>query len=302
MSRTILLLKALAVVVLFSDVIPAMGDDQYVTSVRPYIERYCVECHNASDPRGDLDFTRFESSADVIAGFRRWNHVIEFILGGQMPPEDSPRPSVTESNLVVQSIRSILIADAIRNAGDPGVVLPRRLSNSEYNYSIRDLTGVDIRPTRDFPADPAGGEGFDNTGEALGTTPNLVRKYLGAAQLVADHLVLRTDGVSFAPFPVTSYNERTKLTEQAILDFYDQHSVDLHDYFEAAWKYRHRVNGLDLTIDQWVAQEHSGTASSSLSPRYLRMIWDRILTSMILLESSQRFRMRSRPSLVPIRC
>ncbi|MBL8819227.1 MAG: DUF1592 domain-containing protein [Planctomyces sp.] len=279
MRRRPLYLKALAAVVLLSDVIPAMGDDEYLTNVQPYMNRYCLECHNSSDPRGDLDFSKFNSSADVIAAFRRWNHVIEFIQGGQMPPEDSPRPSVTESNLVVHSIRSILIADAARNAGDPGVIPPRRLSNSEFNYSIRDLTGVDICPTRDFPADPAGGEGFDNTGEALGTSPNLVRKYLGAAQLVADHLVLRTNGVSFAPFPVTSYNERTKLTEQAILDFYEQHSVDLHDYFEAAWRYRHRTNGLDLPIEQWAAQELSAPAASSLSRKYLGLIWNRILTS-----------------------
>ncbi|HZO55146.1 MAG TPA: DUF1587 domain-containing protein [Bryobacteraceae bacterium] len=38
--------------------------------------------------------------------------------------------------------------EARRNAGDPGLVLTRRLSNAEYNYTIRDLTGVDIQPTR----------------------------------------------------------------------------------------------------------------------------------------------------------
>ena len=102
------------------------------------------------------------------------------------------------------------------------------------------MTGVDIRPTKDFPADPAGGEGFDNTGEALGTSPNLVKKYLAAAQHVADHLVLKPDGISFAPFPVTSYNERKKLTELAIIDFYESHAVDTLQYLEAAWRYRYR--------------------------------------------------------------
>ena len=42
-------------------------------------------------------------------------------------------------------------SEAQKNAGDPGTVLARRLSNAEYNYTIRDLTGVDIRPTRGFP-------------------------------------------------------------------------------------------------------------------------------------------------------
>jgi hypothetical protein len=34
-------------------------------------------------------------------------------------------------------------------------VLARRLSNAEYNYTIRDLTGRDLQPAREFPVDPA---------------------------------------------------------------------------------------------------------------------------------------------------
>ena len=43
----------------------------------------------------------------------------------------------------------------------------RRLSNAEFDYTIRDLTGVDLKPTREFPADGAAGEGFTNAAEAL---------------------------------------------------------------------------------------------------------------------------------------
>jgi hypothetical protein len=65
------------------------------------------------------------------------------------------------------------------------VVLARRLSNVELNYTIRDLTGVDIRPTREFPVDPSNPAGFDNSGESLTMSPALVKKYLSAAREVA---------------------------------------------------------------------------------------------------------------------
>ncbi len=251
-----------------SSVIQADGADTYQSRVQPYIEKYCVECHGSTMPKGDLDLTRFTKSSDVIASFRRWNNVIEFIHDGEMPPEESRQPSIDESNAVVADIRSILIAEAKKQAGDPGVVLPRRLSNTEYDLSIRELTGVDIRPTKDFPADPAGGEGFDNTGEALGMSPNLLKKYLSAAQLVADHLVLKPDGISFAPYPVTSYNERKKLTEGAIIDFYESHAVDTLEYLEAAWRYRYRADGQEaMTIQQWAD-------TSGLSPSYLAIVWN----------------------------
>ena len=56
---------------------------------------------------------------------------------------------------MIDWIAAVRSNEARKHAGDPGTVLARRLSNAEYNYTIRDLTGVDIRPTREFPVDPA---------------------------------------------------------------------------------------------------------------------------------------------------
>ena len=257
-----------------SGVATSVSADDYVEHVLPFSQKYCVSCHNSKDARGELDLTRYQKTGDVTAHFRRWNNIIEFIRDGEMPPEDAKlHPSIEERNKVVETIEALLLEEALKHAGDPGVVLPRRLSNTEYDLSVRDLTGVDIRPTRDFPADPAGGEGFDNTGEALSMSPSLLRKYLGAAQQVASHLVLKPDGVTFAPFPVTSYNERKKLTEQAIIDFYQQHDVSLSEYLEAAWRYRHRSDadrelglglglGLERGLQEWASR-------AGLSPKYL---------------------------------
>lgn len=233
-----MLIRLLLIVALVMPLAHATGDD-LADNVAPYVTKYCVECHNSQTHKGELDLTRYKNDADVASNFRRWNNVIEFIRQGEMPPEDYKQPSIDERNAVIAQIEKILMKEAVKHAGDPGIILPRRLSNTEYDASIRDLTGVDVRPTKDFPADPAGGEGFDNTGEALTTSPSLVKKVLGAAQHVADHLVLKPDGISFAPFPVTSYNERKKLTELAIIDFYENHHVDVDAYLEAAWRQRY---------------------------------------------------------------
>ncbi|MCP4194814.1 MAG: DUF1592 domain-containing protein [Planctomycetaceae bacterium] len=241
--------------------------DEFVDHVRPYVQKYCVVCHDAENPKGELNLTRYTAAQDVTEEFRRWNHIVEFIRKGEMPPEAAEQPSIDESNAVTEAVENILLVEAIRQAGDPGVVLPRRLSNTEYDRAIRDLTGVDIRPTRNFPADPAGGEGFNNTGEVLGTSPNLVKKYLTASQRVADHLVLKPSGISFAPFPVSSYNERKKFTEQAIIDFYQSHKVDTLAYLEAAWRYRYRHDHQQSqTIKSWASK-------FGLSPRYLGIVW-----------------------------
>ncbi len=94
-------------------------------------------------------------------------------------------------------------------------MLARRLSNAEYNYTIRDLTGVDIRPTREFPVDPANPAGFDNSGESLAMSPALLKKYLQAAREVANHLVLESEGLAFAPHPMLVETDRDKYCVQA---------------------------------------------------------------------------------------
>ncbi len=120
-------------------------------------------------------------------------------------------------------------------------MLARRLSNAEYDYTIRDLTGVDIRPTREFPVDPANEAGFDNSGESLAMSPALLKKYLEAAREVADHLVLKPDGFAFAPHPMLVDTDRDKYCVKRIIDFYQRQTTDYADYFQAAWRYKHRA-------------------------------------------------------------
>ena len=78
-------------------------------------------------------------------------------------------------------------------------------------------------------------------------SPALLKKYLAAARLVADHVVLKPDGFVFAPHPVVTDTDRDKYCVQRIIDFYKRHEVDLADYFLAAWKYRHRDSSASPT-------------------------------------------------------
>ena len=115
-----------------------------------------------------------------------------------MPPENSLQPSGDERRQLLDWIDGYLDAEAAVNAGDPGPVVLRRLNNSEYTWTIRELTGVDLDPAREFPADGAAGEGFTNTGAALSMSPALVEKYLQSSREIAEHAVLLPDGIGFS--------------------------------------------------------------------------------------------------------
>src|SRR5262249_54959460 len=152
------------------------------TTIRPFVNQHCLSCHG-DRPKGGLDLRPFTTLAAVQAELSRWTGVHERLPAGEMPPPKAlaaakvPAPRPAEPRAVTAWIEAVRDNEARRHAGDPGPVLARRLSNAEYNHTIADLTGVDIRPTREFPVDPSNPAGFDNSGESLGMSPALVKKY-----------------------------------------------------------------------------------------------------------------------------
>lgn len=252
---------------------PDAGTDplerRLATEVRPLLERYCYSCHGAKKQKASLDLSRDATVPAIASNFRQWDRVLERLQTGAMPPEDASRqPKPEERSAIVAWIRELREREVQRNAGDPGTVLARRLSNVEFDYTIRDLTGVDMRPAREFPVDPANETGFDNSGESLTMSPALLKKYLAAARRIADRVVLKPQGFVFAPHPVVTDTDRDKYCVKRILDFYERHKVDLADYFLAAWKYNHREK-LGRTNEEL----NRFATEAGLSGQYLAAIW-----------------------------
>ena len=236
--------------------------------VRPILKSQCLECHGVQKPKGKLDLSGYTSVESVIKDHRVWDRVSDRLTAEEMPPDDAPRqPSPHERRAILDWIDAVRDDQARNNAGDPGRVLARRLSNAEFDYTIRDLTGADIRPTREFPVDPANEAGFDNSGESLTMAPALLKKYLAAARLVADHLVLTPGGFGFAPHPVITDVDRDKYCVQRILEFYRRHQVDYADYFLAAWRYEHRP-----ALDKSGVSLNDVAHEAGLSGKYLATI------------------------------
>lgn len=163
-------------------------------TVRPLVATYCVGCHSGANAAAQFDLRPYTTVALVVRDHPRWALVAEKLTSMEMPPKQVKQPTAEERQQIVEWVEAMRHNEAQKHAGDPGPVMVRRLSNAEYNYSIRDLTGVDIRPTREFPVDPSNPAGFDNSGESLSMSPALLNKYLQAARQVSSHLALKPAG------------------------------------------------------------------------------------------------------------
>jgi hypothetical protein len=251
---------------------PAMAasplDQQFHDTVQPFVGKYCAGCHSGAKPAGGLDFKSFTSLDSVTADFAHWSLAAARLQAKEMPPKPVAAPPQNLVDQVVAFVHSLRAEEIRRYAGDPGIVLARRLSNAEYQYTIRDLTGQDLDVAKQFPVDPANTAGFDNSGESLTMSPALLSKYLQAARATADTMYLTPDGFDFAPHPMLVETDREKYAIQQILDFYKSQVTDTAKYFEAAWRYRYRAR-----LGTPKATLASTAAAMKLSPKYLPMVW-----------------------------
>src|SRR5215213_7710426 len=246
----------------------AVLEREFSQTVRPFVDEYCADCHSGPQPEAQLDLTSFARLSSVLEDLSHWTLLMERLTHEEMPPASERQPPARLRQQVIEWVKAVRADELRRNAGDPGPVQARRLSNSEYNYTIRDLTGVDLKPTKEFPVDPANQAGFDNTGETLSMSPALFNKYLAAAREVADHMALTPDGFIFAPGPVLAETDRDQFAISRIVDFYRSQPTGYADYFEAAWRYKHR-----LALGTPAATLTSVARAQKVSPKYLPLLW-----------------------------
>jgi hypothetical protein len=172
--------------------------DAYQRQVLPLLERYCIECHSRDDSEAGIVLDRFDDQASAVKDGRTWPRVRDAMEGRIMPPADSPQPSLEERDAIVAWIENdFLAARCGQQAGSAPVVI-RRLNHQEYNNTIRDLLGLDLKLADAFPPDEIG-FGFDNVGSALNISPLHVEKYLDAAELALDKAIVLPDAGGFSP-------------------------------------------------------------------------------------------------------
>jgi hypothetical protein len=148
-----------------------------------FVQKSCVGCHNTSVKSGDVDLKSLQTPKTFDADREIWEKVVDKLKTGQMPPPGTPRPPAATTTAITRWLESEFARQDRTVKPDAGRVSARRLNRAEYNNTIRDLLGIDIRPADSFPADTAA-FGFDNISDALNLSPALLENYVDAAERV----------------------------------------------------------------------------------------------------------------------
>ena len=262
-------------------------DASFQADVQPLLKTYCYECHSGDTIEGELDFAAFTNLSQVRKHTKVWQKVSEMLLSEQMPPKDVKPLSPEDRTKLHSWVHTVLMIEAAAHAGDPGPVVLRRLSNAEYTYTLRDLTGIEtLDPAKEFPVDSASGEGFTNVGNSLVMSPAMLTKYLDAGKQVASHAVFLPSGMRFSPD--STRRDWTNDYLAQIRTLYRKYSANsggsavnlqgiqfdtntggrlpVERYLRATLSEREALTSGQKTIEA-VATEHD------LSPKYLGTIW-----------------------------
>ncbi len=264
----------------------------YTKDIVPLLEKFCVDCHSDDEAEADLNFDTFRTIDDLRSDTKAWIKVDKMLSSRQMPPKKSDQLSDSEQDTLSGWVHEFLIVEARARAGDPGRVVLRRLNNDEYNYTVRDLTGVNsLNPTREFPVDGAAGEGFTNAGDALVMSPALVEKFLDAGKEVSKHAVLTPTGIRFSEH-LTERDLADELMKK-IRNFYSGYvnveikggdnwndsadlkssalnrngSIPLGKYFTSTLKNRKELVSGSVSVVELAERD-------GLNPKYLQFLWE----------------------------
>ena len=249
---------------------PAAGFD---TIVKPFLAENCYGCHgNKGEPEKGLNLQSFQSVASLVEHRDRWDEVVRKLRGSEMPPIEEEQPPEEQRQAVARWIASELDRIDRTTPPDPGRVTARRLNRYEFNNTIKELLGVDMRAADDFPQDDSG-YGFDNIGDVLSLSPALMEKYMTAADRVVRHAL-------FGPPPMQPTLTRLRSDGRRVRDertfpaTYDATGLSMPNAFHAIQRipvdgeYALRVvlggtrpkGSAPITVALWIDQKEVRTA------------------------------------------
>ena len=123
------------------------------------------------------------------ATFATWEQIYDRAISGEMPPQKIlDRPKANELDVFSKHLEPLLIDSHLKHKG----TVLRRFNRQEYENTLNDLMGTNLRLASHLPEDGRSHE-FDNVGESLSLSMEHLKQYIHAAGLVFDQVIRQVD-------------------------------------------------------------------------------------------------------------
>ena len=167
--------------------------DSYQTLIRPYLTKYCFQCHGPEQQKADLRLDQLDPDMVHGSDTDMWQEVLDLTNVSEMPPEEVKQPSNKERQTMVDALTAALrkAMESKRSTGGRNIL--RRMTAYEYNNTLRDLLQLDLRYAIDLPPEGVAKEGFKNNSGVLGTSALHIEYFERIARSALERIILVPD-------------------------------------------------------------------------------------------------------------
>jgi len=159
-----------------------LGPAAALASVGPFLEKHCVECHDAESRKGGLDMTALKSDLTDPKTFAVWVKIHDRTANGEMPPRKKARPAVDEQAAYLGSLSASLLREDAARIASQGRSVERRMNRFEYENAVRDLLRAPWLDIKESLPEDTEANRFNKSGEALDVSHVQLQRTLSAAE------------------------------------------------------------------------------------------------------------------------
>lgn len=159
-----------------------VGRKGFESHVESFLRNYCITCHDSELSKGDVTLHDLGSVTEKGNDVERWETILNVLNQREMPPEDQRQPSIVERQSIGKWIELELRNRAEQAESEKVAAVTRRLTNFEYQNTMRDLLGFQLNLVKNLPEDPVKPYHFNNTAKLLLIGPEQMDRYLENAR------------------------------------------------------------------------------------------------------------------------
>src|SRR5215471_15296651 len=142
------------------------GPAEFRGRVQPFVVAHCLDCHGPDIQKSGLRLDKLSTDLSDEVAFSRWVRVHDKLAAGQMPPPDGGPLPKAEAESFTKWLQGQLHSASLAHQQSQGRVPVRRLSGTQYENTIRELVGTQVRVKELLPEEKSI-VGFDNVASAL---------------------------------------------------------------------------------------------------------------------------------------
>ncbi|MGI9243195.1 MAG: DUF1592 domain-containing protein [Verrucomicrobiales bacterium] len=179
--------RSAALLAIFTALALAANAPAFEATVSPLVNASCIDCHDA-ETKTALNFEELSFDLADAEASRTWENVFDMIESGEMPPEKKARPNPEQKEAALASLESKLREASVARQQKNGRAPVRRITRSEYEYTLHDLLGIGGDLASKLPPENLTAP-FDTVADGQGFSPVHIRSYLAAADLALEEAI-----------------------------------------------------------------------------------------------------------------